>query len=738
MRKRIKEHSEREGSFIDPGFRTLEVRAATFNEENRSVEATISTETPVDMPDWSRMEMVPEVLIASGAQFPKSRQVPFLDSHNRYSVKDQLGSARSITIENNRIDATLVFSKAAPAEDALSGVRDGHITDVSVGYEVLKRNYIASGDKKTIGGREYHGPVNVVTKWRLREVSLTPIGADAQAKLRGLDPAAVRFHQSSEKEEFEMNPELRKLLESRGMSATLTDDEAQRWLVENADKIGKPQEPAKQTDGDKRASTEPAITADAIGKMIAEATRKAILESQQQRAAFDAEVNALCELADMPAESAHCRTLPDVAAVREHLKTAKAKQAEHIPYGGAVRMVSSGVDRLRADIESTLLEKAVRGAVNGDEKKVDKYFPADKRSKTAGNFAHATLLDLAGEFVRAHGIPTLGLTREQIAICAMFGPEKAGIRNFRGEGTYHTTGSFANLTLDAINKSMQIGYTEVPATWRGPMRQAESVADFKQIHRMRMGAMPNLPVWNDTEKPNSTSFADAKESYAVEARSEGADFSYKLIVNDDMSALTRVPLMFGDAAGRTVNAVAWSQVTSNPTLSDSVALFSTASGARKRANLTTGAGAPSVSTLQTLTNLMRQMRGENTPEGNESQDILNLQPTYLVGPSALSTTIMQLVLSAYDPASSLMVYNTATQLIPVIEPLLDVDSTTAWYLFSSPTRIDTIEVTFLQGQETPQVRSVMDEHKLSMTYYVLQCFGAKAMNHRGIQKHAGA
>jgi hypothetical protein len=271
------------------------------------------------------------------------------------------------------------------------------------------------------------------------------------------------------------------------------------------------------------------------------------------------------------------------------------------------------------------------------------------------------------------------------------------------------------------------------------MRQAASVPDFKQIHRLRMGAIPNLPVWPDNSNPERASFTDARESYAVEARSLEISYSYRLLVNDDMDALSRTPGMMGAAAARTVNAVAWSQITSNPTMSDSVALFATATGARKRTNLTTGAGTPSVTTLQTLTNLMRQMRGENTPEGNESADILNLQPRYLVGPSALATTINQLVLSAYDPAAnSFMVYNTATQLIPVIEPLLDVASTTAWYLFADTSQIDTVEVSFLQGQETPVTRQFMDERNLSQTVTILQTFAAKAMNHRGVQKHAGA
>jgi len=729
--------SRRDATQCDMGFRSLEVRAATFSEETRSVEAVISTETPVAMPDWHRMEMIPEVLVASGAEYPGNRQVPFLDSHQRRSVKDQLGSARDISVDGNQITAKLVFRKASESEEALAGVRDGHITDVSVGYEVLKRQYVASGDRKTIAGRSFEGPVNVVTKWRLREVSLTPIGADAQAKLRGLDPAAVRFQSSSssEKEDFQMNPELRKMLESRGMPATLTDDEAQRWLVENTDKLATPGK------SEERSESEHALNVRSIEKMIKEATEAAIVSAATARAAFEKDVDALCDLAGLQNASAHCRTLGSVDEVREYLKAEKAKQEENVPFGGSVRFVSSGMDRLKEGIRSALQVKAVRAAVNDNAQMLEKHLPAEQRnSKDAETFRHATLMDMATEYVRGLGIQTLGMTREEIAKCAMFGPQKAGIRGFRGDDPYHTTGSFANLTLDAINKSMMVGYQEVPATWRGPMRRGDSVPDFKNINRMRLGGIPNLPVWNDTDEPGKSTMADAKETYAVEARSIGVDFSYKLLVNDDMSALTRVPLSLGDAAARTVNAVAWSQITSNPTMSDSVALFAAASGARKRANLTTGSGAPSVSTLGTLTNLMRQMRGENTPDGNEGPDILNLQPAYIVGPSALETTILQLVNSAYDPSSSVnnMVFNPSRTLVPVIEPLLDAASTTAWYLFAAPVRIDTVEVTFLQGQETPQIRSVMDEHTLAMTYYVLQSVAAKALNHRGLQRHNNA
>jgi hypothetical protein len=718
------------GSMRDPGFRSLDVRAKTFSEDGRSVEAVISTETPVSMPDWSRMEMVPEVLLSKGAEFPKSRQIPFLDSHNRYSVKDQLGSARAITVNESDITATLVFGKSASGEDALSSVRDGHITDVSVGYEVLKKTYVPDGTTKTISGREFAGPVNVVTKWRLREVSLTPIGADAQAKLRGLDPAAVRFSQD---ERFEMDQELRALLVSRGMPAEYTDEQAQRWLIENAGKLADQKPEQRQAQASQAAS----VDAAGLAAMVAEATRKAIADATAQRDAFEADVRALCELAGLPYEFDNARKCADIAAVRNHLQTAKAKAAESLPFGN-VRMVSSGIDRLRTDLQSTLIARAAGSALNGDTQKLQRYVSDDQR-KAAEPFRHATLLDMATEFVRAQGINTLGLTREQIAQCAMFGPQVAGIRGLRTDVPLHTTGSFANLTLDAINKSMMIGYTEVPATWRGPMRQGDSVADFKTIHRLRLGGIPNLPVWNDAADPDRASMADAREFYAVECRSLGVDFSYKLIVNDDMSALTRVPLALGDSAARTVNAVAWSQITSNAALSDGVALFSAATGNRKQKNLETGSVSNYTTAINLLTQNMMTMRGENTPEGNQGPDILALMPRYICFPAALRGTLLQLLNSESDPSSNNSgVRNINTGLVPIIEPLLDADSATAFYLFAEPNRVDTVEVTFLQGQEVPQIRSVLSEEKLSMTYYVLQSVGAKALNHRGVQKHAGA
>ena len=314
------------------------------------------------------------------------------------------------------------------------------------------------------------------------------------------------------------------------------------------------------------------------------------------------------------------------------------------------------------------------------------------------------------------------------------------VEGFRNDATMVTT-TLGEITRDAVNKSIQAGYAEAPQTWKGPMRQAPSVADFKDISRIRLGSAPNLPAWPDNTRPEEAQLSNQRVSYAVEARAETLSISWQLWVNDDLDALTRLPALLGDAAARTVNAVAWSQVTSNPTMSyDSVALFAAATGSRKRTNLITGSASPTSATIGSMAVLMRSMRGLNTPEGNESADVLNLQPRFLVCPATLETTCAVLVRSAAEPAanSNSGVYNPNSGLVLVVEPLLDVASTTAWYLFADPRRVDTVEVTFLQGQETPVTNSWLDQATLTRNFSIIQTYAAKAIDHRGLVKHAGA
>ena len=468
----------------------------------------------------------------------------------------------------------------------------------------------------------------------------------------------------------------------------------------------------------------------------------AALEAHEQkmsakRKAYRAEVDACLKLAfgdEPPADlRLKCYDLQDEGLEAARNAILEAKKAAPAPALGVIRFSDS--QPKERHIEAISAGVQVRALAGHAEK----YLPTKDRPKDWDRFAHMPLIKIAEQCLLADGFSYDQINRlsnPQIAMAAMGFQRNAGIRN---AAALHTTGSLAEVTRDAINKSLTSGYQEAPQTWRGPMRQASSVADFKTIYRVKLSAVGNLPVWNDGLPPEQAKLSNEKESYAVQARAENLSFSWQLLVNDDMDALSRGPQLLSTAAGRTVNAVAWQQITLNPTLADGVALFSAATGNRKRQNLQTGSATPTNTTIGSMRKLMRLMRGLNTPEQSESDDVLNLTPRYLVGPAALEELIMKQVMSSTDPANSnSTAYNSSGSLIPVIEPLLDADSTTAWYLFADPSQIDTVEVTFLQGQETPQAFDYVDNETMAYNYTVVQTFAARAIDHRGIQKHAGA
>jgi ATP-dependent Clp endopeptidase proteolytic subunit ClpP len=536
---------------------------------------------------------------------------------------------------------------------------------------------------------------------------------------------------------FEMNQELRAKLVALGMDESLSDEDAQKWMLTNWSKLSleakgstQSKEPPKQKDGDFDLDKVVATVTDIVDQRQA--------AKDKARAEFRAEVDANLELVfgdSVPADvQAKCYAAGDMAKARQVIKDARATGDDVNIVFSRTQPRDRHVNALRASFQSRAMS-----AAGISQKQIEEQVPELKDGTDWQDFQNMDMNRIARECLLIDGYDERSVNRlsaPDIAKAAFGFARSTALRN----EAINVTGTLGDITMDAVNKTLLAGYEAAPQTWRGPMRQAASVPDFKNINRIRLGSVPNLPDWPDNTPPEEAKLTDQKVQYAVEAKAEKVSFSWRLFVNDDMDALSRIPQMLGDAAARTVNKVAWTVVNSNPTMEyDSVALFAAASGARKRVNLITGSATPTTATVGTMTKQMRLMRGMNTAEGNESDEVLNLSPKYLAAPAALEQTVLQLINSTADPAASgnSGIFNTTRTLIPIIEPLLDANSAKAWYLFADPARIDTIEVTFLQGQETPATYDWIDNETLSRNMMVVQTFQAKAIDHRGVQKHAG-
>ncbi|MFZ5831447.1 MAG: phage portal protein, partial [Planctomycetota bacterium] len=204
--------------------RTLNVRAATINEDERSVEAVVATEQRSVVYDWNR-GTIEEVLIAGGAEY--GAQVPLLDNHYRYSLEAVLGSVRQIRVSGDQVSGRLYFARGhEAAETAWNLVRQGHLTDVSVGYRPIDGGYvdIEPGQTAVVAGRSYTAGsrvLRITQRWVVKEVSIVPIGADSAAKIREDRATLSRQEQ----------PMLRQYLISLGMRADASDAEMQAFIT---------------------------------------------------------------------------------------------------------------------------------------------------------------------------------------------------------------------------------------------------------------------------------------------------------------------------------------------------------------------------------------------------------------------------------------------------------------------------------------------------------------------------
>ena len=97
---------------------------------------------------------------------------PLLWMHDRYT---QIGSVKEARVDDDKVLRGKVrFLRASEQAQALrQGVEDGDISQISVGYEVVKAKRTKMGDPDAGTRDEY-----LITRWRPREVSVVSMAAD--------------------------------------------------------------------------------------------------------------------------------------------------------------------------------------------------------------------------------------------------------------------------------------------------------------------------------------------------------------------------------------------------------------------------------------------------------------------------------------------------------------------------------------------------------------------------------
>jgi phage major head subunit gpT-like protein len=221
---------------------------------------------------------------------------------------------------------------------------------------------------------------------------------------------------------------------------------------------------------------------------------------------------------------------------------------------------------------------------------------------------------------------------------------------------------------------------------------------------------------------------EAKESYRVETYGKVIGITRQVIINDDLDAFTRVPTLFGTSAATLESDVVWGIITANPNMGDGVALFH---GTHK--NLA-GSG-----TALDVANLGKARTAMAKQVGLDGKTILNIRPTFLVVPSSLELDAEQIIAQNLVPTKTGDVVPQSIRSLAVIaEPRLDPASgAVPWYLFGSPSAIDTIEYAYLEGQDGVYIETRMGFDVDGVEIKARLDFGAKAIDWRGLHKNPG-
>ncbi|KAG5183304.1 hypothetical protein JKP88DRAFT_290454 [Tribonema minus] len=355
---------------------------------------------------------------------------------------------------------------------------------------------------------------------------------------------------------------------------------------------------------------------------------------------------------------------------------------------------------------------------------------APANEEGAREYRGFTLIDMAREALELRGEKTRGLNREEIAARALA----------QRSGAYGTTSDFPVILGNVVNTTLRAGYEAAGQTFRPLVRETE-VSDFKAVNRAQLGEGPAFERVNEHGEFKRGLVGEGKESYKIATFGKIIAITRQVIVNDDMNAFSRIPQLLGGAAAQLESDLVWHQILANANMGDGKALFHT-----DHKNLLTGAGS-----AFGITGLGKGRALMAKQVGLDGKTVLNIRPQYLIVPVELETTAEQELKTALYVADAAKAATASMKQLQIIaEPRLDnginnpavgagvAGSLTAWYLSAANSQIDTVEIAYLEGN-----KGVFTETRYGFDVDGVEIkgrldVGAKTIDHRGLQKNAGA
>jgi len=639
----------------------------------------------------------PVVVELSGLKAAREK-LPILLDHDSAQI---IGQTDSITIDASGVDLTgSITGEDASSTSVITHARNGFEWQASIGASIVRQEFLKTGEKAVVNGREVSGPLLIARESRLFETSFVAIGADSQTTASVAASSSLGTSPEGEPTMFE------KWLEAKGFDPKALSD-VQRTYFQSL------------YDEELKASNEGPKTPESLDSIVAR--HQGEIDRQNKIMAF-----LDSAMADRPALIPALKRLGEVA-----LENKSSFQEVEVQVMRLERARGHGATLVRGGrkLASKLIEATVARACG--LKELEKAYDEETLNASDDQFPHGMgLRDLLLLAARENGFNGFSTNNHRELLEAAFPPR--GQREIRAEGI--STLSLPGIMSNVANKFLMQGYMAVESSWR-EVAAIGNARDFKQFYSYNflMDAM-FAKVGNAGELEHATA---SELAYTNKVDTYGKMFAITRadIINDDLSALSQIPMRLGRGAALGLNKTFWIEFLANLNT-----FYTSAHG-----NVSTGAG--SALTSDGLKAAQLKFLKQTDPNG----DPLGVDPRILLVPPELEIAanelMTSLIINTGGSSTETKVPNRnvwANKYRTVMsrylsDPTITGNSTTAWFLVADPMDLPLIQIAFLNGRQEPIVESAdADFNTLGVQFRGYFDLGVRKFEYRAAVRSAGS
>jgi len=536
-------------------------QAAEGESENKLPRLFIKANTgtnPMEMDNWP----LPVILDLKGTKLHR-KKLPIIMDHDRSQrvghTEDGavVQAGQSGMVDQKKINGPIVAlsgvvsSTTKTAQEFTAEAKNGFPWEVSVGGRTEKWELIDEGKTGEANGKTFKGPMIIVRAMTIREITVTPIGADKSTSVK---IAAKSKKVNSFKKGKNVMDKFEKWLKAMSHDIDSLDDEQIESLKAEHQKVLDLEAKAKTTPPPipKKENPKPEPTAkEILAKDQAEGLQRALdIQAVAAKPEFkDAKAIKLGGAEEgLSLKDATVKAVSDVNITAQQFELACYNAELNYSPAPAIHNVDGN---LEAEALTCALVRKLNGSIpmkatnkrNGFEYGLEKMFPQKVlEASDARQYKFASLHQLMDHNIRASGRHFNG-GRSDPEFVKTFLYADQDLKAAQGFSNM----AASNILENVAHKNLELAYRAQETVWQN-LFAIKSLNDFKAHAFYRLHMTGYHEVIPEQGEFKHGEFSDDKYSVTAEVRGLMIALSYQAMVNDDLNAFEQIPTSLGRMA----------------------------------------------------------------------------------------------------------------------------------------------------------------------------------------------